>query len=136
MLASRGAQSVLAVAVAVVTIYAARQLSPWLLAPGAVLFILLVISSTDLIERIAIQRAVRELQRDEGYQRLSEEADQLLAQDTPEEAKATYLAASELRDDRATVIARYVQMARRARGDGEYKEARKWLERAKQATRR
>jgi hypothetical protein len=135
MLATRGMQMILAIAVAVVTLYAGGALSPWLYVPGTILFVLLVISATDLFEYLAIQRACRELQRDERFQQLSDEADRLLAEDLPEAAEEAYLAASDLRDDKSVVIVRYTQLARHAREAGDYKEARKWLERAKQVTR-
>ena len=135
MLASRGVHVVLALAVAIVTLYAGKTLSPWLYVPGTVLFALLAMSATDLIETIAIQRAWRELKRDESFQGLLAEADRLLAEDMPEEAEEAYLAASELRDDRSVVIVRYMQMANRARELGDNKEAGKWLERAKRMTR-
>ncbi|MCE5237213.1 hypothetical protein LLH23_01820 [bacterium] len=135
MLASRGVHVVLALAVAIVTLYAGRALSPWLYVPGLVLFALLAMSATDLIETIAIQRAWRELKRHERFAELLADADRLLAEDMPEEAEEAYLAASELRDDPAVVIVRYMQMANRSREMGDYKEAGKWLERAKRMTR-
>jgi tetratricopeptide (TPR) repeat protein len=135
MLASKGVHVVLALLVAIVTIYAGRALSPWLCVPGAVLFVLLAMSATDLIEHIAIQRALRELSRDERFAELAEEADRLLAQDMPEEAEEAYLEALEHRDEKPVVIGRYMHMARRSREMGDYQEARKWLTRAKSVTR-
>jgi hypothetical protein len=135
MLASRGVHVVLALAVAIVTLYAGKTLSPWLYVPGTVLFALLAMSATDLIETIALQRAWRELKRDERFQELLAEADRLMAEAMPEEAEEAYLAASELRDDRSVVIVRYMQMANRARELGDSKEAGKWLDRAKRMTR-
>lgn len=135
MLTSRGVHVVLALAVAIVTIYAGNTLSAWLYVPGTILFALLAMSATDLIETIAIQRAWRELKRDESFNGLLVEADRLLAEDMPEEAEEAYLAASELRDDRSVVIVRYMRMANRARELGDDKEAGKWLERAKRMTR-
>jgi hypothetical protein len=135
MLATRGVQGLLAVTVGVLTLYAGRVLSPWLYVPGLVLFVLLVIAATDLIEYIAIHRAVRETQRDQRFAELLAEADRLLAEDLPRDAEETYLQASELKDDRAVVIVRYMQMARRSRELKDYQEAHKWLERAKRMTR-
>ena len=135
MLTSRGVHVVLALAVAIVTIYAGNTLSAWRYVPGTILFALLAMSATDLIETIAIQRAWRELKRDESFNGLLVEADRLLAEDMPEEAEEAYLAASELRDDRSVVIVRYMRMANRARELGDDKEAGKWLERAKRMTR-
>ena len=135
MLASRGVHLLLAMAVAVVTLYAGQVLTPWLYVPGAILFVLLALSATDLIEYIALHRAWRELKREERFAELVAEADRLLAEDMPEEAEEAYLAASELRDDRSVVIVRYMQMSKRSREMGQYREARKWLDRAKQMTR-
>lgn len=135
MLASRGVHVVLALLVVVVTVYAGWALSPWLYVPGMVLCALLVIGATDLIEHIAIRRALRELRRDERFAELAEEADRLLAEDMPEEAEEAYLEALEHRDEKTVVIGRYMHMARRSRELGDYREARKWLTRAKSATR-
>ncbi len=135
MLASRGVHVVLAVLVAVVTIYAGAALSPWLFVPGTVLFLLLVIAATDMIEYIAIQRALHATESDERFQELSEEADRMLTQDMPEEAEEAYLQAAEHRDEKTVVIARYMHLAKRSREMGEYKEAKKWLARAKRMTR-
>ena len=136
MLASRGTHVILAVAVGVMTVYAGNTLSGWLYVPGAVLFALLVASSTDLLENIAIHRALRSIQSDERFAELSGEADRLLASGMAEEAEEAYLAASEHRDDGASVIARYMQMARRSHELGDHKGARKWLARAKDMTTR
>ncbi len=125
----------LALLVAMVTIYAGWALSPWLYVPGAALFVLLVIGATDLIEHIAIQRALRELRRDERFAELAEEADRFLAEDMPEEAEEAYLEALEHRDEKTVVIGRYMHMARRSREMGDYREGRKWLTRAKSVTR-
>jgi len=135
MLASRGFHVVLAAAVGVVTLYGGSQLSGWLYVPGSVLFVLLVIAASDLIEHIAIQRALRELRSDERFTELAREADELLARDMPEQAEESYLAALEHRDDKAVVIGRYMHMAGRSREMGDYQEARKWLTRAKAMTR-
>ena len=135
MLASRGVHITLAVLVAVVTVYAGAKLSPWLYVPGAVLVALLVISATDLIEYLAIQRALRAVESDQRFAELSEEADRMLAEDLPEEAEEAYLLAGEQRDERPVVIARYIHLARRCREMSDYKGARKWLTRAKQVTR-
>ncbi|MBM3473716.1 MAG: hypothetical protein FJX75_10650 [Armatimonadetes bacterium] len=135
MLASRGFHVVLAAAVGIVTLYGGSQLSGWLYVPGTVLFLLLVIAASDLIEHMAIQRALRKLRSDERFAQLAAEADQLLDRDMPEEAEEAYLEALEHRDDRAVVIGRYMHMARRSREMGDYKEARRWLTRAKAMTR-
>jgi hypothetical protein len=136
MLASKGAHLILAIAVAVVTFYAAGALSGWLLVPGIVLLALLLISLTDLLETIAIHRALRSIRDDERFAELSADADRLLASGMAEEAEEAYLAAAEHRDDRAAVIARYMQMAHRSRELGDNKGARKWLDRAKATTTR
>ena len=135
MLASKGFHVVLAVAVGIITLYGGSQLSGWLYVPGTVLFLLLVMAASDLIEHIAIQRALRELRSDERFAELAAEADQLLDRDMPEQAEEAYLAALEHRDDKTVVIGRYMHMAGRSRELGDYKEARKWLTRAKAMTR-
>lgn len=135
MLASRGVYVALAMLVAIVTIYGGISLSPWLFVPGAILVLLLVVSATDLIEYIAIQRALRAVESDQQYAQFTEEADRMLAEDMPEEAEEAYLKAAEHRDDKTVVIARYMHLAKRCREMGDYKEAKKWLNRAKQVTR-
>ena len=134
MLASRGVHVALAMVVGVITLYAGKTLRPWLYVPGLVLFALLIMAATDLIENIAIHRAMRSVHADERFAQLSEDADRLLATDMPQEAEEAYLQASEHRDDRVVVIARYMQMATRSRETGDYKGAKKWLARAKQMT--
>ena len=134
MLAQRGTHVALAVAVAAVTLYAGHALSAWLYLPGAIILALLVAGATDLFETLAIRRALRSVQSDERFAQLSEDADRLLAQGLPEAAEIAYLRASEHRDDRAEVIVRYMQLATRSRGAGDYKGAKRWLERAKRMT--
>jgi uncharacterized protein HemY len=125
----------LAVLVAIVTMYAGAELSPWLFVPGAVLFVLLVMAATDLIEYIAIQRALRGVENDQRFTDLTQEADRMLAEGMAEEAEEAYMQASEHREEPAVVIAQYMHMAKRCREMGDYQEAKKWLTRAKQLTR-
>ena len=111
MLASKGMHIALAVLVAIVTLYAGATLSPWLFVPGAVLFVLLVVAATDLIEYIAIQRALHAVENDQRFTDLTQEADRMLAEGMAEEAEAAYMQASEHREEPSVVIAQYMHMA-------------------------
>jgi hypothetical protein len=135
MLASREVHLLLALAVGLATIYGSLSLSAWLLVPGAVLVLLLIVSATDLIEYLAIHHALRQTEADARFAELVGEADRLVDEGMPEEAEEAYMEAAEHRWDRATVIAQYMQLARRCRETRDYAGARKWLSRAKRLTR-